>query len=407
MAAEAAAIAEMERQALQLSTKRAELEAQVSNRLRLENTLVQESQKLTDKREAMEAKMRQEEEELQKLSDEAKRRVKEKMAAEAAAIAEMERQAHHLTIEREALASKIATQRAELVPVDEQLSATPIYVCDEGAANTTMMSTNKKDDEDGEGTHFRDGTMPQNMESVGEPGQITPNSHTRGVSSSLSSVPGEPAGASAVVDRTLRFAPHNAPQYEHSPYERQVASGDFISDHFAREENRAPGQEQPSSLDQLLGPKVCAHCRAHQSVMSPAHLAAAAGHMACLEEIQLTFPALLTKLDSAGRSPLFYACANAHSDAADLLVREGPQCCNLMDANGDSPLHAAALAGSALSCRLLLQQGHVDVEPYNFMRMTPAHLAANNDVLEVLSQHGANLNAKASLSCNENGRIPV
>lgn len=130
--------------------------------------------------------------------------------------------------------------------------------------------------------------------------------------------------------------------------------------------------------------------------MSSAHLAAAAGHLTCLEAIQAGQPGLLVNVDSAGRSPLFYACANAHADAADLLIREGPQCCHTMDVNRDTPLHAAALAGSGLCCRLLLQHGRGEVEPVNTMRITPAHLAANNDVLEVLSQHGANLNAKVS-----------
>lgn len=390
MAAEAAAIAEMERQALQLSTKRTELEAQISNRLHLEHTLVQESQKLTDKREAMEAKMRQEEEELQKLSDEAKSRVMEKMAAEAAAIAEMERQAGHLVIEREALASQIAAQRAELVPVDEQVLETP------SNTRTTKISKNVIYYGEGGGTHCHDGAMAQRVESVGEVRKMTPDSHTNDAPSRLSSAPEEMAGASVVVDRTLRFAPNAVPGYELSSYERQAVSSELLYDPFARQQNHAPEQGQDPSPEQILGPKVCTHCRTDQGVMSPAHLAAAAGHVVCLEEIQLTCPVSLAKLDSPGRSPLFYACANAHSDAVDLLVREGPQCCHLMDANGDTPLHAASLAGSALCCRLLLQRGNVEVEPYNTVQMTPAHLAANNDVLEVLSQHGANLNAKAS-----------
>lgn len=118
MIAEAAAIADMERRALQMSAKRAELEAEVLNRLQLEDTLKQEAQQMSQKREAMEAKMRQEEAELQKLSDEAKRRVLDKMAAEAAAIADMEKEASELAAEREALASQIANQRASAVIED-------------------------------------------------------------------------------------------------------------------------------------------------------------------------------------------------------------------------------------------------------------------------------------------------
>ncbi|CAM9611521.1 unnamed protein product, partial [Sphacelaria rigidula] len=378
MITEASAIAEMERQAEQLSIKRAELEAQVSNTAQVEHTLAQESKKLTGKREAMEAKMRQEEEELQKLADEARRRVKEKMAAEAAAIADMERQANELAREREVLASQIVAQRAE-----------------EDATRTATLNENLADDGREKNTHVENSTLPLHIETAEEYAQ---KRYPHGILSTLINVQGETSEALAVDDRVLRFTPNATTGFEASPYNSQPTLGVALSDPVAAEgKNRSEGEQEPFP-DQNPALNVCIRCRAEQRTMSSAHLAAAAGHVTCLEEIQSTFPAFLTRLDSAGRSPLFYAGANAHAEAVDMLIRECPQCCHLTDVHGDTPMHAAALAGSALSCRLLLQQGRVEVEPYNSMQLTPAHLAANNDVLEVLSQHGANLNAKVSLS---------
>lgn len=395
MVTEASAIAEMERQAEQLSIKRAELEAQVSNTAQVEHTLAQESKKLTGKREAMEAKMRQEEEELQKLADEARRRVKEKMAAEAAAIADMERQANELAREREVLASQIVAQRAEVVPMGEPSQETPACAIEEDATRTATLNENLADDGREKNTHVENSTLPLHIETAEEYAQ---KRYPHGILSTLINVQGETSEALAVDDRVLRFTPNATTGFEASPYNSQPTLGVALSDPVAAEEkNRSEGEQEPFP-DQNPALNVCISCRAEQRTMSSAHLAAAAGHVTCLEEIQSTFPAFLTRLDSAGRSPLFYAGANAHAEAVDMLIRECPQCCHLTDVHGDTPMHAAALAGSALSCRLLLQQGRVEVEPYNSMQLTPAHLAANNDVLEVLSQHGANLNAKVSLS---------
>lgn len=395
MVTEAAAIAEMERQAEQLSIKRAELEAQVSNTAQVEHTLAQESQKLTDKREAMEAKMRKEEEELQKLTEEARRRVKEKMAAEAAAIADMERQANELARERETLASQIAVQRAEVVPMRESSQETSAYAIDEGATQTATLNESLTDNGREKNIHVENTTLPLHVETAEE---HVPKRHPPGILSTPSNVEGETTQASAVDDRVLRFSPDATTRYEVSSYNSQPALGVTLSDSVATEEKNRSEWEQEPFPDQNPGLSVCVSCRTEQRTMSPAHLAAAAGHVTCLEEVQSTFPAFLSKLDSAGRSPLFYACANAHVEAVDMLIRECPRCCHLTDVHGDTPMHAAALAGSALSCRLLLQQGRVEVEPYNSMQLTPAHLAANNGVLEVLSQHGANLNAKVSVS---------
>lgn len=393
MIAEAAAIAVMERQACQLAAKRAELEAQVLDRLRLESTLVQESQKLTDKRQAMEAKMRKEEEELQKLSDEAKRRVMEKMAGEAAVIADMERQANELANARATIASQLATQRAEIVPMVAKNEDAPAQSQNEDTVQTTDRAVYRTGGESAHTTHVVDDAWQQKMSSDGK---STRNESTHGMPDSLSSIHGENEGGSGIDNRTLRFAPDSTTSGSPSPYEGQDFIHVPLDGPIMGNANHSKDLREEPSLNETTALNICAQCRRTELHMSAAHVAAAAGHTTCLEEIQLDHPALMIKLDSAGRSPLFYACANAHADAADILVREGPQCCYLMDANGDTPLHAAALAGSALCCQILLQQDRIEVEPCNTMNMTPAHLAGNNDVLEVLSQHGANLNAKVS-----------
>eukprot|EP00752_Nemacystus_decipiens_P001469 g1445.t1 len=128
MLAEAAAIAEMERQALEMSAKRAELQADMSNKLQLEDTMVQEAQMIARKRKEIEDKMQQEEEDLQRLSEEAKRRVLEKMAAEAAAIADMEREMTpaHLAANNDVL-EVLSQHGANLNAKDADLR-TPLFV---------------------------------------------------------------------------------------------------------------------------------------------------------------------------------------------------------------------------------------------------------------------------------------
>ncbi len=385
--AEAAAIAEMERQALEMSAKRAELQADMSNKLQLEDTMKQEAQLIARKREAIEDKMRKEEEELQKLSDEAKQRVLEKMAAEAAAIADMEREANKLAEERAILASQIAEQRSSKPAegtVHQEVSPTPLSLegvsqphqaehVDTQVASLSIAPEYYGSDVALEPTGDVDAENPtQGVANAGSLG-LTANQAGSELTNSTA------AGSGALYPENIRA--NNA--------DLELA-GDAGVDNGEWTEQQIPTLGEPIDLN------VCAHCRVHQRDLSPAHLAAAAGHVTCLEAIQLGQRELLAEVDSSGRSPLFYACANAHADAADLLIQEGPQSCQAMDLNGDTPLHAAALAGSRLCCRLLLQEGQSDVEPRNQMQMTPAHLAANNDVLEVLSQHGANLNAKVS-----------
>lgn len=353
MVAEAAAIADMERKAVQMASKRVALEAEMSSRILHENALLEEAEQISRKRQAVEIEMQREEAELQKLSDEAKQRVLEKMAAEAAAIAEMEREANSLAVERAALASQMAHQRASTA----------------ARANEDLM----------EQEHSADSGLAPGAETLQAENGPLPASNG---SDYCTGGGGSDELAEEVADgRSLGTKQFTSAVESGSKQE---------NDHWTE-----PNLAQDQHFVDVDG--VCTHCRAHQRDMSSAHLAAAAGHLACLEAFQRgAHSELLVSVDSAGRSPLFYACASAHADATDLLIQEGPQSCHVMDLNRDTPLHAAALAGSALCCRLLLHQGRSEVEPLNAMNMTPAHLAANTDVLEVLSQHGANLNAKVS-----------
>lgn len=382
MVAEAAAIAEMERQALEMSAKRAELQADMSNKLQLEDTMVQEAQLIARKREEMEAKMQQEEAELQKLSEEAKKRVLEKMAAEAAAIADMEREANKLAEERAALASQIALQRSSKPAEDShrQIPAVP----------TNHQDISHADLLENQATHI--GIAPMGSvdgEASTEPIQGSNNPVILGLRVVEAQV--DPGLSNVVVAAPESTYPEELMDVGTNNASPALAACDVV-------ENPPWNEQQILSPSDPIDSNVCQHCRTNQRDLSSAHLAAAAGHVTCLEAIQLGERGMLAEVDSSGRSPLFYACANAHADAADLLIQDCPHSCHAMDVNGDTPLHAASLAGSRLCCRLLLQQGRSEVEPLNQMQMTPAHLAANNDVLEVLSQHGANLNAKVSLA---------
>lgn len=378
MITEAAAIAEMERQAIKMSIKRAELQAELSNKLEIEGTMVQEAKQIARKREELEAKMRQEEQELKKLSDDAKHRVLEKMAVEAAAIADMEREANKLAEERAALASQIAAQRSSEVVKD----ASALLLHAQGASPSIHAGPTE--------------TPPTTMDTAPDCCGLN-----------LSPVPSggvdvEEGGAEIMRDvSNSACAGLSEDQQEPGLVVRLATSSEQASREVLREyetSNAIATDSNQWNQQQTFLADVCAQCRMHQRGMSPAHLAAAAGHATCLEAIQCTDHELLVQADSSGRSPLFYACANAHAEAADYLIQEDPHGCHATDMNRDTPLHAAALAGSRLCCRLLLQQGRSVVEPLNAMHMTPAHLAASNDVLEVLSQHGANLNAKVGLA---------
>lgn len=389
MIAEAAAIADMERQALQMSAKRAELEVEMSRTIQLENTLAQEARQLCRKREVIEAKMRQEEAELQKVTDEAQKQVLANEALEAATIAGMEGKAAELAAERLVTASRTADQCAAdvdgghiaasnqvVIPAEEvPADPSPIKALDappapEGNSSADCQPSLTKLSADSGG---QDGHGAELDVSV-EPLRVE---HESGQREEVSGI------ASHAV--TLRPNGNCTDDYLRN---REYSNGDAVK--------RPQCMERDFSEAGRVAFDICTDCLTSKADMPIPHLAAATGHLACLGAAGAENPALLMTFDSAGRNPLFYACANVHVDIVNLLLSKDPQCCHARDLNGDTPLHASALAGSGVCCRLLLQQEHCEVDPLNTMQMTPAHVAASNDVLEVLSQHGANLNAKVS-----------
>ncbi|CAM9105904.1 unnamed protein product [Choristocarpus tenellus] len=359
---EANAIACMERRAAEMAAKRAELEDKVSREQKVDGTLMQESEKLEHKREEMEAKILLEEEELERLSMEARNRVAEKMVSEAAAIAEMEKQAAELAQRRAELAMAIAAQQSVLDQEEVEM------VAEINQSDDVVGKLNKFDSNSG----------------IGESDDLCKTHEQQIV-------------AETTEPTSVRFITSSKSLYDLMAADQSNEILSNITD-VAEDPGEESGDLDLAEMGTVSGEvpqlNICEECLANQGGLPPAHFAAAAGHVACLWEIQAVNPELLVLLDAAGRTPLFYSCANGHADATRLLLQEGPQCCHLVDTNQDTPLHAAALAGSVQCTRLLLQQGIAEAEPQNALQMTPAHLAANNETLEVLSQHGASLNAK-------------
>ena len=172
-----------------------------------------------------------------------------------------------------------------------------------------------------------------------------------------------------------------------------------------------PEASQPNPIEDLPAP----------------HAAAAEGDLSRLALLGDLEEALLASIDSAQRSPLFYASAYGQNKVVGYLVHKCPEMIYAVDVHGDTPLHAAASAGSIACLELLLSalagiapkpagdgsenlsfppvltaQVEVNANPRNSMSMTPAHLAKSVDVLEVLFRYGANLELP-----DANGRSPV
>ncbi|CAN0426825.1 unnamed protein product [Ectocarpus sp. 12 AP-2014] len=282
--AEAAAIAEMERQALQLSNKRAELQAEMTNKRELEDTLVQEAQYIAQKREAIEAKMQQEEAELQKLSDEAKQRVLGKMAAEAAAIAGMEREASKLAEERAILESQIAQQRSNAI---EGTSAVPTNAQDESKGQVGHVDPVETQGIPLTTTSDRDEACAPEP-TVGENAEETTDMTERAAPQSASPNMRKDQGEPGLVENFTSTSSAESPE--------ALRYSEVTDDGLARAgSNQVDGSHwndhQAFPPADSIDSGVCDHCRTHQREMSAAHLAAAAGHLTCLEAIQSTRPA--------------------------------------------------------------------------------------------------------------------
>lgn len=95
-------------------------------------------------------------------------------------------------------------------------------------------------------------------------------------------------------------------------------------------------------------------------------------------------------------TPLCAACHNPHAYEIIQLLLEHNALVNLADSDGSTPLiHAIEKLVDTKTVTLLLEHG-ADVNQANNYGVTAAHVAAflgKTDILQILQQHGANLNA--------------
>jgi hypothetical protein len=85
------------------------------------------------------------------------------------------------------------------------------------------------------------------------------------------------------------------------------------------------------------------------------HAAAASGDFKRLQMLGGLEKSLLSALDTANRSPLFYAVAYGQVEIIKFLLESSPELASAMDKHGDTPLHAATSAGSAECVELIIK----------------------------------------------------
>ncbi|CAM9091039.1 unnamed protein product [Phaeothamnion confervicola] len=363
LAAEAKALAAVEKEAAELATRCEQMRRQLSLELQGKTAsmgkLEEQAAELARRRAAAEAQARSEEAELQRAIEAARVRAQEKVDAETAAVAELERHA-----------AKLAERRAQLLAQAEAAT-------NEGGGDAQKLLESKKSLFD----------------------CLSPRDHRdrrRDQDSNLF-----PAAAAEAAD-TYADGDDSAAT--------AASVGEGGEHHYAA---TAPGayREPPPAAG------LCEECAAHRGALPLEHFAAASGHVDCLRGLAASRPGLPAMIDAARRTPLFYACANGQAACATLLLAApgGVAAAGTADANRDTALHAAASSGSASCVYLLLSRGGgangsggssggtnggnsgetsggVSVAACNAMGMTPAHLAKSREVLEVLLEHGADLN---------------
>jgi len=160
-----------------------------------------------------------------------------------------------------------------------------------------------------------------------------------------------------------------------------------------------------------------------------AHRASAEGHTECLrcvlrahapttkvvlrggvEETLLEYDDLIANFsDGDGRLPLHLAAARGHVPCVEVLIREGFSLLNELDANGDAAIHLAAVTPrentAAEICRLIAYAGG-DVDVCDARQRTPLHIAAARSrvsVCHVLLCRMANVQAVEAV----HGRTPL
>jgi len=137
------------------------------------------------------------------------------------------------------------------------------------------------------------------------------------------------------------------------------------------------------------------------------HAAAASGDLQRLMMLSSVELSLLCSYDSAHRSPLFYSVAYDNHEVVAFLLEKFPEMAGEADEHGDTPLHAAVSADSIESVAALLKvmagKGSEDYsQPANHMKMTPVHLTASVECLDLLYQNGASLT-----EVDNHGRSPL
>ena len=117
--------------------------------------------------------------------------------------------------------------------------------------------------------------------------------------------------------------------------------------------------------------------------LSPIHLASRCGHVACLETL-LQCGADPDSLDSVGRTPLFYAVYNGHTEAVHVLIEKGKANIWHLDHTKSTLLHVAAQRGSSHIAAFLIKTllNYIDDGAKNSHTSTPStlqqHILENN-----------------------------
>jgi len=129
---------------------------------------------------------------------------------------------------------------------------------------------------------------------------------------------------------------------------------------------------------------------AGSAAASDVHSAAASGDTARLRRLLKKKPALANAADGIGRTPLHWAAAKGHEEAAKLLLGAGAKV-SAKDAVGWTPLHCAASAGHAGAAKLLIE-AKAPVAAKDAVGATPLDRAIrgnHGEVAGLLMKHGA------------------
>ncbi len=128
------------------------------------------------------------------------------------------------------------------------------------------------------------------------------------------------------------------------------------------------------------------------------HDAARSGDLEKIKALVKSNPELAFSKDDKGETPLYWAAAWGHKDAAEFLLANKADV-NVKDSDGYTPLHAAAQGGDKNLTELLLANkadvnAKTAVNAANSQAWTPLDMAVfmkhNKNVARLLRQHGGN-----------------